>query len=456
MRQKNRILMMITATGIGLSLGWLLPAQQASGPQWKDRAEYDLYEAYTKAADGKSRLAALEKWTQGYPDSEMVLQRDELYLGVYGELKDNRKAFDKAKAMRAKKPEHYYSITTILSLIYGFTPLPPAAADLATAEETAQYVLNNADKVFAAANKPGNMTDQQFAQARPAVESLALRTNAWIWVQRKDDARSETELTKVVQADPAQPQFSYMLGQAKFNQYTKSKDLSKVPDAIFHIARAGVYDGAGAIPAQTRTTYTESAARIYRQYHGSDDGWQEVLAAARSSAMPPAGFRIKSVTEIDQEKFASQAAWDEAHPIQAWWRDNVRMQLTGADAESLFESNYKEAGLPPAGLPFSMFKGTILSMTPETNPKELEVAIFDANVGDAKLVFDTALPGDMPLGSEIEFKGTVKAFQKEPFMVTFDVDMNDKELVGWTGVAAKAAPKGKAAAAKPAPKGKGK
>ena len=453
---------MVTAVGIGLSMGWVLPAQQAPQKNWKDRAEYDLYDTYTKAGTGKAKLDALEKWKTAYPESEFINDREELILGAFGEMKDNRKAFDQAKSMRAKNPNSYYGISTILTLIYQFTPLPPAAADLATAEETAKYVIDNADKVFAASNKPANLPDAQFAAAQPTIKSLAQRTYAWVFVQRKDEARAEQELTKVVQADPAQPSFSYMLGQAKYAQYQKTKDLTKVPGAIFHIARAGSYDGQGALPQTNRTAYLNAATTLYKQYHGSDEGWPAIIALAKANAMPPADFKIKSITEIDQEKFANQEEWDKAHPLESFWRDTVRGPLTGADAENVFATNYKGAGLPPPGQAFQMFKAKIISMTPETNPKELTVAVFDPNIADAKLTFDPALPGMMMPGETIEFKGEVTAYQKDPFMVTFKVDMEEKELVGWTGVGAKAvkaAPKGKAPAKGPAKapaKGKGK
>ena len=50
-------------------------------------------------------------------------------------------------------------------------------------------------------------------------------------------------------------------------------------------------------------------------------------------------------------------------------------------------------------------------------------------------------------------KGTVTSFQKDPFMVTFDVDMDKKELVGWTGTGPAPKGKGKAPAAKGGAKG---
>jgi len=451
---------MVTAVGLGLSMGWLLPAYQAPQKNWKDRAEYDLYDAYSKAKDGKAKLDVLEKWKTGYPDSEFSSDREELILGAYGELKDNRKAFDQAKAMRAKNPNSYYAIATILQLIYGFTPLPPAPADLATAEETAKYVIDNADKVFAAANKPANLTDAQWTTNRPVITGLAQRTYAWVYVQRKDDPKAEEELKKVVAADAQQPQFSYFLGQAQFNQ--RQKDLNKVPQAIFNIARASEYEGQNALPAATKTQFRNAVANIYKQYHGSDEGFQQVLALAKTNAVPPADFKIRSITEIEQEKFANQEAFDKAHPMEAFWRDTIKTPLTGADADSLFASNYKDAGLPPAGAAFSMFKAKIISLSPETNPKELTVAVFDQNVADAKLVMDKVLPGTMMPGETIEFKGSVSAFQKDPFMVTFNVDTEEKELVGWTGTGpAKGATKGAAkgatkGATKGAAKGKAK
>lgn len=448
MQKKNRFLTMVAAVGVGLSMGWLLPAYQAAQKNWKDRAEYDLYDAFTKAKDGKAKLDALAKWKSTYPDSEFKADREEAVLGVYQtDLKDVRRAFDQAKAMRATNPNNYYAIQTILGTVYNL-PTPYAAPDLATAEETAKYTMDNADKVFAAANKPGNLQDAQWTQARPFILALAQRTYAWVFVQRKDDVRAEAELIKVVEAEANQPLFSYFLGSVQFNQ--RAKNLAKIPNAIFNIARASEYDGQGALPAAQRTQFRTSVTSIYKQYHGSDEGFAEVLAAARAGARPPAGFKIRSITEIEQEKFANQEAWDAEHPMQAFWRDTIKTPLMGENGDELFASTYKDAGLPPAGQAFAMFKAKIVSLTPEMNPTEIVVAVFDPNVPDAKLTFMDPLPGTMDVGSDIEFKGALKSFEKDPFMVTFDVDMGDKELVGWTGTGP--APKGKAKAKAPATK----
>ena len=74
------------------------------------------------------------------------------------------------------------------------------------------------------------------------------------------------------------------------------------------------------------------------------------------------------------------------------------------------------------------------------------LAIEKSGIADAKLTFESALPGKMEPGEELEFEGTAKSFNKEPFQITFDVEK--EKLVGWTGKNAPAASKGKAAAKK--------
>jgi len=65
------------------------------------------------------------------------------------------------------------------------------------------------------------------------------------------------------------------------------------------------------------------------------------------------------------------------------------------------------------------------------------VAVFEPTVADATLEFEDPLPGDMPVGSPIEFKGAGKSFTASPFNLTFDIIDAEKDLKGWTGVDAK-------------------
>ena len=76
-------------------------------------------------------------------------------------------------------------------------------------------------------------------------------------------------------------------------------------------------------------------------------------------------------------------------------------------------------------------KGKIVSMTPANRPKEVILAIEKPGVGDAKLTLETALPGKMEAGEELQFEGVAKSYTKDPYMITFDTDA--KQIEGWTG-----------------------
>jgi hypothetical protein len=88
-----------------------------------------------------------------------------------------------------------------------------------------------------------------------------------------------------------------------------------------------------------------------------------------------------------------------------------------------------------------MFSGRIVSLTPSRNPTEIVLEMSDPSdpndpkaVLRAKLLLATPLPGTMPVGSEIEFKGVMRAFQLDLLQVSFEIDPNSNgKIEGWTG-----------------------
>lgn len=445
---------------LGLGIGWVLPAQEAapSGPQWKDRAEYDIANTeYAAAKDGKSRLAVLDKWSKAYPETDFWDDRESAYFGVYGEMKDYRKAFDRAKAARTKKPEHYFALVTLMSNLAQLNPR--ADADYAAATEAADYVLGNEAKVFAATNKPLTMTAEQWPTVKAPVQTMARQVKIYALQQQKKNAELEALLTQYIKEDPTQAQLSYTLASTQYAQ--RQQDQGKWIPAIFNFTRAGVYTGPNALTAANAKIASDSSKSAYKAFHGSMTDYEKVVEAAKTNALPPAGFTIVSVIDISKADAAGKEAWDAAHPELTWWRQNVQIPLTSGAAPF---ASYEGALLPPGPptSPMAMFTAKIVSMTPDQNPKEMIVEMSDlADPNDvkatlnAKLVFETPLPGTMPVGSEIKFKGVAKAYQADPFQVTFEIDPDTEGKVeGWTGTPP--AKPAKPAKAKPATKGKGK
>src|SRR2546422_384280 len=106
----KRIVAVIPALALGLGLGWTLGAQDAKpAKEWKDRAEYDMYEAVTKA-DAKARLPLLDKWKAAYPQTAYSDERQEIYLISYLQLNQCRGGFDTSTEILKTRPNHARSM----------------------------------------------------------------------------------------------------------------------------------------------------------------------------------------------------------------------------------------------------------------------------------------------------------------------------------------------------------
>ncbi|MGH9647197.1 MAG: hypothetical protein ACRD4E_10305 [Bryobacteraceae bacterium] len=415
----------------GLGLG-LLAAQEpkpadAAKKEWKGQEEYNLYLAYQKA-DPKSKVEALDKWKAAFPASDFADEREEEYLLVYERSNMNRQAFDKAAEILKTHPNDFYSLSAIERLVYTLPP-PLNASDLDTAERVSKYLLDNLDAVFAPSNKPKDVKDADWSTYKPAMKNAAQATLAWVYVQRKDHPKAETELSKYLHLDPTRASTSVSLGGEILAQSPEHPD--KIPLGLYQFAHAATYDGQNSLPEAARKQALDYVTKTYTTYHGSKDGLDKLLALAKNSPFPPEGFTIESAQQIAAKNAADREDFIKAHPDLGLWQTAVKEPLLKDGGDTYFEMNVKGTLLPGGANGVQKFKAKIVSMTPETNPKQIVLALEQPNVPDVTLELSKALPGKMEAGEELQFEGIAKTFTKQPFMVYFDVDPN--QIEGWTG-----------------------
>lgn len=422
---------LVAAAAAGLVLA--LSAQEKK-KEWKDRAEYDLFESITKTQDPSQWIAALDKWKQQYPQSDYADLRRKLYLAAYRQLNKPRQAFDAAQEVLKDNPNDLVALSATLQFVYPLVPLSTPQmsdqqkSDLDVADKAAHIVLENLDTIYAKDNRPPEMTDDQAAKAKPEMKVFAQKTVGYVALARKDYEKAVTELTKTLQLDPNQAQVSYWLGTATLAQNKTRPELQ--PLALYDFARAAAYTGPGSLPAADRQQISSYLITVYSQYHGSKDGLDQLMASAQTTALPPAGFSIKTKNDIDREKEAAEEAAAKANPMLALWR-SIKKELQGDNGQAYFDSSMKGAELPGGANGVAEFKGKLVSMMPETRPKELVLAMEDPSKPDVTLKLDSPLPGKMDPGSEIGFSGVADSFAKDPFMVTFNTEKS--KISGWTG-----------------------
>lgn len=396
--------------------------QAPSGPQWKDQAEYGIYESIGKETDAQKKLALLNQWKEKYPGTEMKKLRAQFYLQTYQALGQNDNIYASAKDVLAEDPKDVFA----LSMISYLTPVKqdqsPAALELG--EKSAQGVIAGLDATFDPAKKPANMTAEQWAAQRNLAEAQSHKTLGWISMIRKDSPGAQDHFTKSLEKNAAQGDVSYWLGQTIMAQ----KNLELYPLGLWHVARAVSYDGPNAIPAAGRTQINDYLTKAYSGYHGDASGLDEVKNQAKAAALPPSGFTIKSVKKVQEEKLAQEEAEAQKNPKLAFWK-RIKDELVGPNGQAYFDSSMKDAQIPE-----------LTGYLVEQKGKQLVIAISDKTTPEITLEFEAPVAGKADPGTELTFTGVGKSFSKEPFMVTMGVER--KDLKGWPSAAPAKRPAG--------------
>jgi tetratricopeptide (TPR) repeat protein len=421
--QSSKFLLALALTGmLGLVPARMLgqaaaPASNAPQKNWKDRAEYDLFDSITKDTNPKTKLEKLQQWEKQYPMTEWIKERRTLFLTTYAANNDGKNATEAAKQILADDPKDFtasYYIMLFTQPLYGASQTPAILED---GEKAAKAILASID------TPPPNVTADQWAKLRPDVEVLAHKNLGFIAMQRKSWDDAEAEFQKVLMMSPNDATVDYQMGTV----IASEKKLDKLPAAMFYFARAATYQGTGALSPEGQKAALTYVQKQYKNFHGSDEGFNDLLAAAKANPTPPAAFTIKNANELAQASAASEEEYKKAHPEEAIWK-GLKEALMAPDGVAYFNMGMKEAGLPA-------LKGKVVKLEPAVKPKVVLVALedgkSDGTTADATLKFEMPLPGKVDVGTELTFEGVGESFTQNPFMLVVTVEKD--KLKGWTG-----------------------
>lgn len=154
-----------------------------SAKNYKDRAEYDVYNEVAKdfAANNFSKaLTDLERWSVNYSDSEFNDDRQMLYVQAYAGTNQLAKAVDAAELVLSNKPFASQNSASALRVLYAVVSaiqrIPDATPpQLATAGEAAHQLDN-----FQTA--PDGMSASAWESTRADLRSAAMAARLYIAV----------------------------------------------------------------------------------------------------------------------------------------------------------------------------------------------------------------------------------------------------------------------------------
>jgi len=408
-RLQRALLALVVSGALGVLAQQPPAADTQNQPQFQNEAEYNLYTAITQDTNPQTRLEKLQQWEKQFPNTAWIKARRTLYLTTNVELKKPKEAVEAAKTILANDPKDFSALYYIMFYTQFLSSQSPDILD--QGEKAASFLLANIG------TPPPNVKDADWAKLRPEVELMAHVNLGFIAFSRKNWAGAETELVKSLQMKPNNGQVDFWMGYAMGYQ-------KKIPGSIFYFARTGTYEGEGAAEPAIRNQALDLAAKQYKSYHGSSEGFNEVVVAqAKTNAMMPPDFKIKTAKEIQDEKDRAQAEKDAQNPQLALWKQ-LKGTLTSAEGAGYFNDKMKDALVPT-------LKGKVVSMQPALKPKTIVLALEDGTTADATLKFDTPLAGKVEPGTELSFEGVPQSYTSAPFMVVFNVDKD--KLHGCTG-----------------------
>ena len=411
----------LAITGVICSTPLVQRATAQAAPQtkkeFKDKDEFDLYEAIRTGKDPAANIAKLDEWKKKYAETQFGSERLAMYLTNYAAQNKTQDVVNTSKEILGTDPNNFTALYYMTLYTQARVPQGAAVAPadvLAEGEKSANGVLANLDK-----QKPANMADGQWDTSKKPIVALAQTNLGWIAMQRKQYDVAENAFKQSLAANPNNGLVDYWLGLVQAYE----KNTAKGPELLFFFARAATYTGEGAAPAGIQTAASSYLDKAYVGYHGSKDGLDKVKEAAKANAMPPPGWTIESVTEIGKKQQAKEDEDAKSNPQLATWK-NLKTTLTSAEGAAYFSSSMKDALLPT-------LRGKVVKLTPETNPKSIVLSCIDGTTPDATLNFEAALPGKVEPGTELTFEGVAESFTAEPFMVNFKVEKD--KVHGWTG-----------------------
>ncbi len=385
------------------------PAQEAS--PWKDRAEYDAFNAITQSKDPAQIIQLSDKYTTDYPESKFPDKILEMKLGAYQATNNAAKMQETAEKLLTLTPNN---LRALILLSYMFPrSANPAAPDFdAQLSKTAEIAVKGVAAVDAM-QAPAGVAPEQFEKQKAQSAAIFHQTIGFVALQKKEYDKAQTELKRSGEANPNDALNFYWMGLAHLSPKPSNYD-----QGIWSLSRAVSITGPGALPEATKTSVKDYLTKVYDARHGDTDGLDAVLAQAASAAFPPADFHVKSMEEMapppEPEPEPVKVRELTVKPEDLETFDDIRKHLqAGGEKEADTWTLLKGASLP---LP-----GRVVSSTPATAPRTLMLAVSaDVAVVDGKHDLEVSLtaPGRaLKKGEDIMVEGVIDSYTAKPFVL---------------------------------------
>jgi hypothetical protein len=370
---------------------------QAAAPVIKDPAEYNAYVAAVQSKDPAAEISGLEAFITQYPNSVMKNQALEILMGAYQQSNNAKKTMETATKLVTADTCNVRALALLsyFDRVMAQGGDPNAKQLLVDGKKYGQQGLDCMPKF----NKPDGTSDADFQKTKDQMTAIFNAAIGMACLQDKDNACASQHLRVTVDANPTDFSVVYPLALSYLG--TTPPDYQ---NGIWFAARA-----AAVAPAQAQAGIEKYARSQYVKFHAGDDGWAELLAAAKATG----------------PQVPIKPAPTPAEQVHAMLATKKLEEMSFAEWQFVFTNGAQE----DQDTVWNAIKGKAVKMNGtiiSTTPTEFMIAgssdDIDAKKADITLKFEEKLPLKMipKDGASFDFQGEPASYTPNPFMMVME------------------------------------
>ncbi len=398
-------------------------AQQEASP-WKDRAEYDAYNAMVQATDPNQKIEFADKYLADYPETNFGDQVLEFKLQAYQQLNNSELIQETATKLLEVKPDHFHALY-LLSYLLPRTMNVQDASMSQKLDSAADYARRGLQEV-GNLPQPEGVSAEDFQKQKDQATAVFHQTAGFVALQKKNYSQAERELRQSAEMNPNDSLGFYWLGLT----YLTPKPAKHDP-GMRALARAVSISGPNALPPATKTTVQKFLSDVYDARHGSTEGLDEVLAQAAASPFPPPDFHVMTVEEspeyiAQQEALRQEELRQEKLRQEAAARAALTAELTTFDVIA----EYLAGGGEKAAATWEILEGLNMELPGRVvgdysvATSSIRLAVSPAVMGvegkhDLEVTLTSPLTEPLKRNTDIKVDGKYDSYTSRPFLIRF-------------------------------------
>jgi hypothetical protein len=367
------------------------PAAPAAAPVIKDPAEYNAYVAAVQATDNNAKISGLEAFLTQYPNSVMKNQALEILMQTYQQAGNAKKTMETATKLVTSDPCQVRALALLsyFDRVMAQQGDPNATQLLADGKKYGDQGLSCLDKA----------SDPEILKMKIQMTGIFNAAIGISDLQDKNYADAVPALRKTVDANPADFSVVYPLALAYLGQ-----PQPDYQNGIWFAARA-----AAVAPPAAQPQIEKYAHSQYVKFHAGEDGWPELLAAAKANG-PQVPIK-PAPSPADQAHNMISATAPDKMDFATW--EFVLANGSPEDQATVWNAIKGKA---------VQMNGTVIS----TTPTEFMIAgssdDIDAKKADITLQFADKVPVRLipKDGASFDFQGEPASYTPNPFMMVME------------------------------------